>query len=177
MRFLIAALLFLQLSSVSADDLKGTHAYKIVETLAGVCVRNRADYSVIPSIIEGVGGKELDERIINADPVLKNNNGRAFVVPYEGGLNFVVSYSDAGGCSVSAEDIDPDNAAKLVEKVFKSPLVTSDNFGLQITKVFKSDPASRLKGAVFVLIYADNYPANKNGTLSFAPAGAFESKN
>lgn len=145
-----------------------------LEVLDGLCVQNFEDFSNIEHMAKAFGGKPVLPSITNADPVMRNMNGKSFYIPY-GGSQFIVGYAKGGGCTVMTRNIDQVKLAALITKNYSAKLVHTEKSGAQVSSIFLVTGNSLHKGSIFSLVYGKKATGFTEGSVGFIPANIVNS--
>ncbi|MBV2181095.1 MAG: hypothetical protein KUL86_07645 [Castellaniella sp.] len=142
-------------------------AQKMLEVFDSMCFLAAPEFEGIETTVAGFGGKELSPKLALTDPVMAENNGRAFKVPYAGAL-FVLGITEIGTCAVVAQDRIANQLRESILKNYPVRKAFEIPSGVQITEYFMSKTENP---------YTIGIVESKSGTttaatvLQYAPPG------
>jgi len=159
--------------AISQAESNKTPAQKNIEVFHGWCVQNLSDYSSIDRMAELEKAKKMPKKFIEADPVLYQKGGSAYLINHEN-EKFIVSYVKGGGCSILSGDIDHKNLSKKLRSNYKLGSEHIDEFGVQVNKYYKFLSTSHIAGSVVSITYAKPETGYKEGSISIVSKEALE---
>lgn len=154
--------------SVSASSNQSV-AQVNVEVFDGYCFQNYDNYSNIKYMVEAYGGKKIPEKLLKADPTLRNLGGNGYAVQYKG-QNYMIGYAENAGCSVATNNLDSDHVIELLNEFYSLKLAFKDANGTQTTEMYQMTGDSIHNGAILSVMYAKPETGMNVGTISFIPA-------
>ena len=140
-----------------------TVAQHTMEVIDGFCLQNQDNFKNIGPLALSVGGQPVDSA---GDPVLREQGGEAFLVPYLG-RKYLVSYANGGACSVAAQDSDLNNLKPKLKKSLELKEVHREESLTKISEWYSIQKQGTLNGSLVILTYAQSY---KEVSISFMPA-------
>jgi len=169
-RYLFATFLVLAISNYAFAE--KSEAQYTIEVLDSFCIQNQDDFNNIVHMAISSGGKILPNE--TGDPAMRSLGGKTVYVPYEN-RDYLIAFTNGGGCSVVAEDIDHYKLKELLQKYFEIKLLDQQESLSQVREMFQVKADGVYFGSIISLVYAQAETGFSEGSIGFIPAATVNS--
>ncbi|BDQ34817.1 hypothetical protein [Pseudodesulfovibrio portus] len=147
----------------------GERASSIIEAFDGLCVQCSEHYENIDHFMDSFGGKEVPQNLTNWDPVMRENNGKAFHFKSDE-VEYIVAYVKGGGCSVLVKDLPQKEVLEMIRQLYKAKQAGVLESGIQ-KQIAYNVGLKGYEGAVIIVTVKKAGTGNEGG-IGFVSSSA-----